>query len=147
MDAETLVLRPPESIPAVIYALASKHLVSWIRAQDVSDVTPLILFWGIASLVMLACVVRAVAGTMVARKADGQLTISTSLGPIALWRGRSVVLADLAKVAICERVHWHRGNKVRRYTVVYEYAGAQMELLGGLSRQSANLLVEFCCTA
>jgi hypothetical protein len=147
-DAEKLVLRAPESIPAaIVYAgllvLAGKQLVSWMRAQDVSDVMPLILFWGIASLVMLACLVRAVAGVMVARKADGQVTISVSLRPIALWRVRSVVLSDLAQVTVSEHVYRRRGNKVRRYTIVYEYAGAQMELLGGLSRQSANLLVEF----
>jgi hypothetical protein len=147
-DAEKLVLRNPENIAAaIIYAsllaFAGKHLVSWMRARDASDVMPVILFWGIAALLMLACLVRAVAGGMVARKSDGQVTISLSLGPIALWRIRSVVLDDLASIAVCEHVRRFRGNKIRRYTIVYQYAGAQMELLGGLSRQSASLLVEF----
>jgi hypothetical protein len=147
-DAEKLVLRDPENIAgaityATLLAFAGKHLVSWMRAQDASDVMPVILFWGFAALLILACLVRAVAGGMVARKSDGQVTISLSLGPIALWRIRSVVLDDLANVAVYEHVRSFRGNKIRRYTIVYEYAGAQMELLRGLPRQSARLLVEF----
>lgn len=149
MRVEKLVLRHPERIPAaVIYAgllaLAGKHLLSWIHAQDASDVIPVILFWGIVCLVVLACLVRNLAGIMVARKVGGELIISVSLGPIPLWRVRSVLLADLAKVAVSERVHRVRGGKIYRYTILYEYGGAQTELLGDLSRENAELLVEFC---
>ena len=105
---------------------------------------PVILFWGIVCLVVLACLVRVLAGIMVARKAGGELIISVSLGPIALWRVRSVLLADLTKVAVSERIHRFRGRKIYRYTILYEYAGAQTELLGDLSRENAELLVEFC---
>lgn len=152
MHVEKLVLRHPERIPAaVIYAgllaLAGKHLLYWIRAQDVSDVMPIILFWGVVCLAVLACLVRATAGIMVARKAGGELIISVSLGPIPLWRVRSVLLADLAKVAVSERIRRFRGKKIHRYTILYEYAGAQTELLGDLSRENAELLVEFCGVA
>lgn len=149
MHVEKLVLRHPERIPAaVIYAdllaLSGNHLLSWIRAEDASAVMPVILFWGIVCLMVLACLVRALAGIMAACKVGGELIISVSFGPIPLWRVRSVLLADLAKVAVSERVRRVRRGKIHCYTILYEYAGAQTELLGDLSRENAELLVEFC---
>lgn len=148
MAAEKIVLRHPEGnwaavIGAGLLALLGKHLFPLIGKDDVSDVMPLILFWGIGFLVILAFLVRALAGTLVVRKRDGQLTISMSIGPVPIWKVRSAMLADLGKVAVRDHIYGYRGKKIHRYKIVYEHAGAQWELLDHLSRESATLLVEF----
>lgn len=143
---ERAVLKHTEAIPAAIIcalllALSVRELVSVIRAQSGADLISLDLFWGICSIALLVFLARAVMGTTVVRKHNGQLTISVSVGPLALWNVKSVPLAELENMVIQERTYGYIGKKMHRYVMLYGRDGTQEELLKFLSRGNVLLLV------
>ena len=122
-----------------------RHLVSMLHEHDVSKVISLAVFWGICVLATLVIFVREAAGNMIVQKADGLLTVNASIGPIPLWRIRTVCWTDMKDLLVREHVYKVKGHDCYSYEILYEDARdtrVQWELLGGLSLENVEQLLK-----
>ena len=144
-EVQETVLRHPERIGTAIFcaallAVMVKFLVSLTQEHDISDFAYIVVFWGIAFLLLFSILIWSVAVSTVVRKQPGSLTISLALGRRVRWQVRYFFLNDLKDVVARERIYGFKGRKTCRYEILFGPAKEKRELLGLLTRAHVEKL-------
>lgn len=143
---EETVLSHPERIGYVLvfgtlFVVMLKSLISSIRQHDIFEVWYVVTLLGMGLLGALAALIWSVAVYTVVRKGSEEITICWALGRLIRRRKYSVLLKDVTDLVARERFYSAgRGNKIRRYEILFGPERVRIELLGRLTRRHVDLL-------
>jgi hypothetical protein len=144
--SEETSLRPKMRVPTAMLTVVG--LIFWIGGgvslaanYEASGAIPVALAWSVGFAFLLFALCWSIAGrTIVARHGD-QLTIRSAIATFGITKGKSISLAEAKNLTVERKVYGYKGKKIPRYAITYEQSGKRKELLGFLTRDHIELLL------
>ena len=144
--SEETSLRPKMRVSTAVLTVVG--LIVWVRggvslavSYEVVGALPVVLAWliGFVSLLFVLC--WSIAGrTIVARHGD-RLTIRSAIAMFGITKAKSISLAEAGNLTVEQKVYGYKGKRIPRYAITYEQSGTRKELLGFLTRNHIEMLL------